>query len=377
MEELEKRFLDSYYDSNNNGLSITTVLPRVYYKTFGLMAKRADVMRKFGEKQTVLSRKNFLNGEMKGLINEYSQDSGDLGFRKFSYKKLMEQLENSILVELEESRLDSIILLKTGCILKINNHYSNRVTIYYNSDAALDILAANIDVSWEGEDDEMDNRTYGYYTYLTYGLKSYNERYLRFEAGNINLKKNYNNDLPYDKLTNFIKRDKEGLAILYGEPGTGKTSIMKKMILDNPETKFIIFSNAFLGQITSDTFLNYLMKNRNENVVYILEDCEKAIMKRERGGDASSVVALLNTTDGILGSSLKTKFLCTFNTGLDNIDKALLRKGRLYLMYEFKKLELEKAKEIDETATEPDTLANLYNREENNLLVKAGKKIGF
>ena len=77
---------------------------------------------------------------------------------------------------------------------------------------------------------------------------------------------------------------------------------------------------------------------------------------------------LLNLTDGLLGAALGIQFICTFNTHLGNIDKALLRKGRLTTLYEFKALSETKTKELlhdlhvdNFIPTQPMTLAEIFN----------------
>lgn len=94
---------------------------------------------------------------------------------------------------------------------------------------------------------------------------------------------------------------------------------------------------------------------------------------------------LLNLTDGLLGESLGIQIIATFNTHLNNIDKALLRKGRLTALYEFKPLAIEKSKALlkennvlNTDVTEPMTLADIYNTEPNNFAeVKPQRTIGF
>ena len=46
--------------------------------------------------------------------------------------------------------------------------------------------------------------------------------------------------------------------------------------------------------------------------------------------------------DGLMSDDLGIKFVCTFNEDVKNIDEALMRKGRLACMYEFKPLSAEK-----------------------------------
>ena len=114
----------------------------------------------------------------------------------------------------------------------------------------------------------------------------------------------------------------------------------------------------------------------NQNTIFILEDREKVLMNREHYVN-SVMPILLNLTDGIIGDVLGIKLICTFNTSLNNIDKALTRKGRLSLKYEFKKLPLEKCKQINPNADKDMVLADLYNDEENDYSKNAARKIGF
>jgi hypothetical protein len=174
----------------------------------------------------------------------------------------------------------------------------------------------------------------------------------------------YNKDFPVDKINEFVKSsNREGLMLFYGEPGTGKTTYIKHLIQENRDIKFVLLDNAFLAAINNREFLNLLIDRPDS--IYVLEDCEKALLKREEG--YSNVNTLINLTDGILGSTLNTKFICTFNTPLNKIDKALLRKGRLFLKYRFRKLDGKRL-----------TVSELYNSEENDFSKDSEtNKIGF
>ena len=67
---------------------------------------------------------------------------------------------------------------------------------------------------------------------------------------------------------------------------------------------------------------------------------------------------------------------------MQNIDSALLRKGRLIAKYEFDKLSVEKAQKLSDhigkgtVITEPMSVSEIYNQEERTL-DKAKRKIGF
>ena len=195
---------------------------------------------------------------------------------------------------------------------------------------------------------------------------------------NIDIKLNYNDDLPYDKICHLIEKEKSSeLILFYGEPGTGKSSLIKHLICNYPDNDFIFMDGTLLACASQEKLMSYFLDN--ENTIFILEDCEKSLMNRDNNYNPVMPV-LLNMTDGIIGDVLGIKLICTFNTALSNIDKALLRKGRLSLKYEFKPLCKEKVRKIlkDNTIDKDMTLADIYNiEEENDFSKKQTSKIGF
>lgn len=197
----------------------------------------------------------------------------------------------------------------------------------------------------------------------------------KFNDWKSNLESNYNDDLPYNKMNEIIRSDKAGLIMFYGEPGTGKTSLVKSLINDNRDTNFIFVDTSVCESISDGLFLDFLQENKNSVIVF--EDCEKLLFSRDEMIN-ESIGTILNLTDGIIAESMKIKFICTFNCDLDKVDKALMRKGRLSLGYEFKKLSLEKTRAIYPDAKEPMTLADAHNHNhDNGYEAKKRSKIGF
>ena len=215
------------------------------------------------------------------------------------------------------------------------------------------------------------------YSFLVKSENGIDERKLMFDSQRIDLKKNYNDDLPWNELKEFVRSWKEGLAILYGPAGTGKTTLLKKLIQENPKKEFILINSKDLENPDSEGYLEYFLENKNR--IFILEDCEKLLLSRNQGGGSNQLVTILNMADGLLGSTLKTKFICTFNTDLRNIDEALLRKGRMRLKYYVGPLCLEKTRILanDVTIQKEMTLAEIYNQEENDFSKTSQKRIGF
>jgi ATP-dependent 26S proteasome regulatory subunit len=116
--------------------------------------------------------------------------------------------------------------------------------------------------------------------------------------------------------------------------------------------------------------------------ILVIEDAENVI--RDRMSEENlSVANLLNISDGLLSDCLNLQVICTFNTNISRIDKALLRKGRIIAKYEFKPLQIKKAELISEILGRPVifnrdmTLAEIYHYGETDFGTNQPRKIGF
>jgi len=160
--------------------------------------------------------------------------------------------------------------------------------------------------------------------------------------------------------------DKPGLVLLHGDPGTGKSYYIRYLLSILREAKRqVIYVPPFVAKsICQPEFLPFML-NQN-NPILVVEDAEQILVSRETEAD-SAVTNVLNLTDGILAEAIRCQVLATFNVSKVKIDPALLRKGRLKIGHHFLPLSPEEAnaklKElgIEETVTEPTTLADLYN----------------
>ena len=113
----------------------------------------------------------------------------------------------------------------------------------------------------------------------------------------------------------------------------------------------------------------------NPNSVFVIEDAENIVVDRDKDGH-SPVSALLNISDGLLSDCLNIQVICSFNTDISKVDSALMRKGRLIAKYEFKELEIEKAKMLSQklgfktNLNSPMTLTAIYNQDEKEFQMK-------
>ena len=197
------------------------------------------------------------------------------------------------------------------------------------------------------------------------------------------IKDNYNEDFIEidEKITKHLSSpNKKGLILLHGDPGTGKTTYIKHLA-DKIEKQIIFVPPMMTAAISDPGFIPFLMKYPDS--ILIIEDAETAIKDRNVTGNANAVSNILNLTDGILGECLKIQIVATFNTERTQIDKALLRKGRLVTDYKFKNLNIKKTNKllkklgIKEKVDKATSLADIYHYNEDNISNKNKTSIGF
>lgn len=205
---------------------------------------------------------------------------------------------------------------------------------------------------------------------------------IKIDLPNVDVQYHYNEDF---KAIDELIRSKlninngKGLVLLHGKPGTGKTTYIRSLI--GCTLKRVIFlPPGMAAYLTQPEFIGFLTKYKNS--VLVIEDAETLIADREQ--KYSPVSALLNVTDGLLSDCLNIQVICSFNTDLNKVDSALLRKGRLIARYEFKELEVDRANklashlELNHEFDKPTTLSEIFHLSEigfDNL--KRQTRIGF
>lgn len=195
---------------------------------------------------------------------------------------------------------------------------------------------------------------------------------IKIKKPELELNTHYNDDLlPIHKkcLSLLKEKDKSGLFLFHGIPGTGKSTYIRYLIRSIYK-RVIFMPPGLAGNLDSPSLVKFLVEN--QQTVFVIEDAEELLISRELQKN-SSISMLLNLTDGLLGETLGIQIIATFNTDLLNIDKALLRKGRLLALYDFKALAIDKSKTLLEKRGilnhqlyKPMTLAEIYNQAEDS-----------
>lgn len=177
-----------------------------------------------------------------------------------------------------------------------------------------------------------------------------------------------------------IVDDENGLYLLYGKPGTGKSTYIRHLIKEcgNEKRKFVYVPSKLFEDFTDPGILPFLL--RNKGCIFIIEDCEN-LVTLDGGIRSDGITDLLNMTDGLLADALDIKIICTFNTDYHKIDDALLRPGRCRCKYEFDLLEKDRANNVAQklglkSVNRDISLAELFNPE-IEFVDEKKKKIGF
>jgi SpoVK/Ycf46/Vps4 family AAA+-type ATPase len=150
----------------------------------------------------------------------------------------------------------------------------------------------------------------------------------------------------------------------------------------------VVFIPPQMINCLSNPEFTELVTNSLKGSILVIEDAEKALMKRESQDgffNSELVSSILNLTDGLYADLAQTAIIATYNCDRNLIDPALLRKGRLRSEYHFQKLSVEKSQKLmdkqghDVIVEDPMTLADIFNYEKQYSNKKTEKKrsVGF
>jgi len=153
---------------------------------------------------------------------------------------------------------------------------------------------------------------------------------------------------------------------------------------------FVIIPSNMIQSIIDPSLVNVLLDVTSDHIVpkvLIIEDADECLTTR--GADnISAISALLNLSDGILGHLLNLRIVVTTNRSVKDIDKAVMRPGRLCKRIEIGHLNNEQALKVYKRLTGKDdnpfgsksnwTLAETYSAaKEGGTTTDQPKKFGF
>ncbi len=199
---------------------------------------------------------------------------------------------------------------------------------------------------------------------------------------------------------NRLSKTSKGIALLHGDPGTGKTCYIKRLLVDLLERidkRIILVPTNLVAYLIEPEFNSFLLEEvrdddqeEGKGTILVIEDAEAVLQRREGGMNSQSTSNILNLTDGLLNDVFDMQVIATYNSADDIIDPAILREKRLMAKRNFGKLGVEEAKKLathigahSKNVKAPMSIAEIYamlEREENEILIgktKPENRIGF
>jgi len=130
------------------------------------------------------------------------------------------------------------------------------------------------------------------------------------------------------------------LTILEGPPGCGKTFLIRSLVHEIPNAKFVFVPPAMVPNLGDPSLVSGLLSLNEHSphdedldsgtgpTVLICEDADSILTQRQ-ADNMPAISSVLNLTSGLLGDVIDIRVIATTNAPKTQIEPALLRSGRL------------------------------------------------
>ena len=248
-------------------------------------------------------------------------------------------INDKMFVKLDENCYISYIVADRN----MDNSFIDSITLYYKNDfenvqGIIDIL--NECILDFGEDNSNILNT------INISQNGFEIEPLNFhniDLENINSYYDKNTFKTIEKTIKKIKKSDNGLTILYGERGTGKTSIIN-YLADKLDRMIIFIPNNMIEHTINNPEFRWFIK-KYERPIIILDDCETILNQSYQSNPITN--NLLQMIDGFLANTMNVNIITIFNVeNEDHIDESLLECNNLIDIIEFDSLSIEDSNEL-------------------------------
>jgi hypothetical protein len=362
METSEKQNLGNYIDFYNDPFDTEISIDKLFIKLYNEIGFNFQA---------------YLNLKVKNFI-QIITEKFELTSKSYFFKH--ETAKNSKTFEINHLSSEYLLELKPKVLLYISQQ---RLVIVYGNEIPFAEIKEIMQLAKTYKKKKHNRKFYmiSASKHAEYGLDL---QKFSIKKTTVDVNENYNDDFEdvNKTISDFLNtKDKNGLILLHGKYGTGKTTYIRHLI-SSINKRFIFLPLNLMEAISEPNFLPFI-SNYKESVL-ILEDAEDLLISRNAMPTRNNaLVNLLNIGDGLLSDAFSIKIICTFNADLKQIDKAILRKGRLITRYEFKELSIEKTNNLRkklnilDTSEQNMTLADIYNKDGVNFAELVEHKVGF
>jgi hypothetical protein len=174
--------------------------------------------------------------------------------------------------------------------------------------------------------------------------------------------------------------DSASVLFIMGEPGTGKTSLLRHFIYQHQLKAVITYEEKLLN--SDEMFVNFL--SMGDDAVMVIEDAESLVNAREVGDGTTLMTRFLNVSDGLVHLANRKIIFTTNQNDFRGVDPALIRPGRCFGVIKARALSHDEAcaAAVDaglpppKDTGRPIVLADLFNPPQAHSVERIGIGVG-